>query len=123
MSNHLAHTRSTTSEERPATLPILTEDDFCKGKYSQNDKRCYTARLLDIFLSDDHPYVAAYREFRLATMDYLYKHHKDDHAATAKDRATCFNSVAQQLGYEQVPMDIYINSKGENAASNSPEAM
>lgn len=99
---HKAHTRATTPDERPKTLPFLTEDDFCKGRYSHGDKRCFTARMLDIFLQDEKPYVAAYREFRLATMDYMYEHHKDDHASSGKERAEGWNAVARSLGYELV---------------------
>ena len=96
---HLDHTRKTTAEERP-TLYRLTEYDFCKARYSHKDRRCFTARLLDLFLQEDEPYVAAYKEFRLAVMDYLYEHHSDDHASTGKQRAKCFNEVALKLGYE-----------------------
>ena len=98
--NHLKSTRRTSKGERPEFLPHLTADDFCKAKYSQKDKRCYTARLLDIFLDEEHPYVAAYKEFRLATMDYLYEFYKDDHAQTGEQRAEVFNAVAERLGYE-----------------------
>lgn len=73
--NHRSYTRPTLPHERPSCLPLLTEDDFCKAKYSYNDQRCYTARMLDVFLKDESPYVAAYREFRLASMDYMYAHH------------------------------------------------
>jgi hypothetical protein len=105
--NHIEYTRPTSEIERPKFLPLLTEDDFCKAKYSQNDKRCYTARLLDIFLTENYPFVAAYKEFRLATMDYLYKHHSDDHASNAKQRAEAFNAVAKSLGYLQVDMQEF----------------
>ena len=100
--SHLAYTRTTSLDERPV-IRELTAGDFCKARYSHNDKRCYTARLLDIFLQEDKPYVAAYKEFRLATMDYLYQHHKDDHASTAEERAKVFNSVARELGYDLLP--------------------
>lgn len=101
--DHKRFTRPTTPDERP-TLPRLTADDFCKAKYSHGDKRCYTARMLDLFLNEEQPYVAAYKEFRLATMDYLYEHHKDDHASTAEERAACWNAVAESLGYELVEL-------------------
>lgn len=96
--NHIDYTRTTKPEERPI-LQELTADDFCKAKYSHLDKRCYTARLLDLFLQEDKPYVAAYKEFRLATMDYLYEHYNKDHATTAEQRAAVFNAVARKLGY------------------------
>lgn len=106
---HLLHTRRTTPEERPPCLPELTEDDFCKAKYSYQDKRCFTARMLDVFLNDElKHYVAAYREFRLATMDYMYENHKEDHASCGADRAKGWNAVATQLGYKLVPMEEYI---------------
>ncbi len=97
--NHIAYTRTTTDEERPE-ISRLSEDDFCKAKYSHGDQRCYTARMLDVFLNEEKPYVAAYKEFRLATMDYMYQHHKDDHAGNAKDRSECWNTVAESLGYK-----------------------
>jgi hypothetical protein len=97
--SHVDFTRKTAAMERPVLYRLYPED-FCKGKYSHRDQRCYTARLLDIFLNEAKPYVAAYKEFRLATMDYLYEFHKDDHAATAEQRAKCFNTVAEKLGYE-----------------------
>ena len=102
ITNHLSHANTTKFTIRPPFLPRLTEDDFCKGKYSQNSKWCYTARLLDIFLGDTY-YVEAYKEFRLASMDYLYKHHKDDHASTGRERAKAFNAIAESLGYELIP--------------------
>ena len=107
---HLAHTRATETHERPPVLPRLTENDFCKAKYSHQDKRCFTARLLDIFLREEKPYVAAYKEFRLACMDYMYQHHKEDHASCGSDRAKGFNVVAESLGYELVSMEEYNKS-------------
>jgi hypothetical protein len=95
---HLSYTRPTAFHERPK-LTRLTSADFCKAKYSHKDQRCYTARLLDLFLNEEKPYVAAYKEFRLATMDYLYANHNDDHASTGEERALCFNTVAETLGY------------------------
>lgn len=97
--DHKAHTRPTTSCERPK-IPRLTADDFVKAKYSQGDKRCFTARMLDVFLEEGNEYVPAYKEFRLAVMDYLYEHHRDDHAKTAEQRAACWNIVGESLGYE-----------------------
>jgi hypothetical protein len=108
--NHLAHTRPTTPEERPQCLPKLTADDFCKAKYSYLDQRCYTARMLDVFLRDEAPYVAAYREFRLASMDYMYHHHKEDHAANGEQRSKGWNTVAESLGYKLVSMEEYKES-------------
>jgi hypothetical protein len=102
ITDHLSHTRPTTPFERPANLPRLTSNDFCKAKYSHNDQRCYTARMLDIFLNEEKPYVAAYKEFRLATMDCLYEKHKDDHANGAESRANVWNSVAEKLGYDLI---------------------
>lgn len=99
---HLSFTPATIPEERPAKLPLLGETDFVKGKYADGDRRCYTARMLDIFLPVNGPqYVLAYREFRLATMDYMYEHHNEDHANTGATRAACFNAVAKALGYVQ----------------------
>jgi hypothetical protein len=102
--DHLSYTRKTTLEDRPPenSLPRLTADDFCKAKYSYNDKRCYTARMMDVFLREEKPYVAAYKEFRLASMDYMYKHHKEDHAASGEQRAAGWNAVAESLGYTLV---------------------
>lgn len=96
---HLASTPATTDDQRPV-VPWLSPSDFVKAKYSHGDKRCYTARMLDVFLPINGPhYVLAYREFRLATMDYLYANHADDHAATAEDRCKCWNTVATTLNY------------------------
>lgn len=105
--NHVEFTRTTTKQDRPEYLPFIAESHFCKARYSQNDQRCYTARLLDIFLDERCPYIAAYKEFRLKTMDVLYRHFKDDHASNAEQRAKCFNIVAQELGYDQLPMEQY----------------
>lgn len=110
--NHIEFTKRD-GIDRPSILPELTADDFCKAKYSHNDKRCYTARLLDIFLDDEDPYVGAYKEFRLATMDYLYKYHSDDHANNAEQRAKCFNEVAKSLGYKTVPSKEYYGEINE----------
>lgn len=97
--SHKSHTPSTTTDQRP-NVSRLTPDDFVKKKYSHKNKLCYTARMLETFLPVNGPhYVLAYREFRLATMDYLYLHHKDDHASTAEQRCACWNSVADCLGY------------------------
>lgn len=108
--NHIDYTRTTDPEERPV-LQELTADDFCKARYSHKDKRCYTARLLDIFLQEDKPYVAAYKEFRLATMDYLYEHYNEDHATTAEQRAGVFNAVARKLGYDLIPARVKENDE------------
>ena len=98
--DHATYTQSTIrTTNRPDFLPLLTEHDFVKAKYSHKDKRCYTARLLDIFLQDDEPYVQAYKEFRLMTMDVLYEWHSEDHATTGAERAAVFNEVARRLGY------------------------
>ena len=99
--NHIRSTRQTAPEERPL-MPLLRPSDFVKGKYSHKDKRCFTARMMDVFLREDEPYVAAYKEFRLAVMDYLYENHGDDHAATAEQRCKCWNEVARKLGYNQI---------------------
>ena len=104
--NHIDYT-APTFENRPFVLPRLTADDFCKARYSHQDKRCYTARILDVFLDDKKPYVSAYKEFRLKTMDYLYEHHGDDHASTAEERANVWNEVALSLGYTLVSMEAY----------------
>jgi len=108
--DHISFTRKTTPEERPPCLPKLSAEDFCKAKYSYNDQRCYTARLLDVFLRDERPYVAAYREFRLASMDYMYHHHKEDHASNGEQRAAGWNAVAESLGYKLVPMEKYLET-------------
>lgn len=105
---HVANTAATLGvHERPKYLPRLSADDFCKARYSHQDKRCYTARLLDVFLEPECPYVEAYREFRLASMDYLYENHKDDHAGNGEQRSAGWNSVAERLGYELVDMPTY----------------
>lgn len=107
-STHQSHAKTNSATIRPQMLPRLTEDDFCKGKYSHQDQRCYTGRILDVFLNDKIFYfVGAYKEFRLATMDYLYEHHRDDHAVTGAQRAACWNAVALKLGYRLVDMDEY----------------
>ena len=100
--NHLSHTRPTSPEERPQFLPRLSEEDFCKAQYSHKDKRCYTARMMDVFLNEENPYVAAYKEFRLASMDYMYENHCEDHASSGAQRAAGWNSVAESLGYKLV---------------------
>lgn len=104
---HVTHTPATTSKNRPPFIPLLTPEDFCKARYSHNDNRCYTARMLDTFLDPRHPFVEAYREFRLKTMDYLYEHHRDDHAKDAVSRCKGWNAVAKSLDYDQVPISEY----------------
>jgi hypothetical protein len=97
---HILSTPTTTEDERPV-VARLSPEDFVKAKYSHGNKHCYTARMLETFLPVDGPHhVLAYREFRLATMDYLYKNHGDDHASTAEARCLCWNTVAEQLGYK-----------------------
>lgn len=106
--SHATHTAPTKGKfPRPKFLPRLTADDFCKARYSHQDKRCYTARMLDVFLDPRRAYVEAYREFRLASMDYLYEVHKDDHAGNGEQRSAGWNAVAERLGYELVDMKTY----------------
>lgn len=115
--DHKRSTRKTLPHERPV-LPLLEPEDFVKGKYSYGDKRCFTARMMDVFLVESNPYVAAYKEFRLAVMDYLYENHRDDHAATAEDRCKCWNEVGLSLGYELInkanlPWAIAMNTESQ----------
>lgn len=91
---------------RPEHLPLITPDDLVKGEYSDDKGRfCYTGWLLHIFIpsSGERCFVQAYRQFRLATMDRMYAVKDKDNLDTPQARADCFNSVAQELGYEQIP--------------------
>jgi len=89
-------------KHRPKTLPVMTPDMLCKAKYRDGEQLCYTGWLLELFLKEGKEYPAAYKQFRLKTMDVLYGRHSEDHANTAEERSAVFNEVAQALGYRQV---------------------
>lgn len=99
LTNHVDEVTSV--PRRPDALPKMTPDKLCKAKYREGDRLCYTGWLLELFLQDDNPYVEAYKEFRLKTMDLLYSKYSEDHASSAEQRAAVFNEVAESLGYTQ----------------------
>lgn len=99
---HVKDSRLPEIFERPETLPFITPNHLCKGKYGDGEGRhCYTGWLLELFLGDT-PYVEAYKEFRLKTMDLMYEVYSEDHAQTPQQRADLFNRCAKELGYKQV---------------------
>lgn len=102
---------------RPYLLPELEAKDFVKGHYRDPDnpaRFCYTGWLLHIFLPNDphrRDYVAAYRQFRLATMDEMYAIHDKDRGDTPEERARVFREVARKLNYQTIPvLDWYFLS-------------
>ena len=82
-------------------IPILYPYHFCKGQYTTSGKFCYTAWLIEIFLNRAFPFVQAYIEFRLVTMDVMYEKFGEDHASTPEERCDVYNEVASRIGYKK----------------------
>jgi len=90
--------------DKPSKLPRQTEIDN------------YTTLLVDIFLSHEHQYVDAFREFVKVAAD-TSSAPRPKNISACKNDATAFNAIAKSLGYELVDQeeyDYYVKRRTEN---------
>lgn len=100
--DHVSEANLPDTFPRPASVPFMRPGNLVKGKFQEGERKCMTGWMLDTFLPvDGTPYVCAYREFRCKMMDVMYLNYSEDHASTPEQRSELWNTVAEELGYQQ----------------------